>query len=210
MQETRLQSVVVLRSQCIWKVARPCPIRRRLFANQQVRPSRSRRLAQTAMNQTCRYNCAFRCMANWQQLKCPTVVDAFIKAAFAIYLDGRIRSPRGIEIDLNRRTPRLIDRSSKPAAAMIRPSASTSGANGSVLCHGTRACSTLPIMAHVHTAQSPIDSGFPRFPHPANARPRRLLHFANSWHGPVSGFSICALPSSGEEAANPDRFRRRQ
>ncbi len=59
--------------------------------------SRPRPQAPTGPNQVWSYDLFDRC-ANGQQLKCLTVTDEFTKEGLAIDVDGRIRSPRVIEV----------------------------------------------------------------------------------------------------------------
>ena len=49
-------------------------------------------------NQVWSYDFVFDHCANGQQLKCLTVTDEFTKEGLAIDVDGRIRSPRVIEV----------------------------------------------------------------------------------------------------------------
>jgi putative transposase len=49
-------------------------------------------------NQVWSYDFVFDHCANGQQLKCLTVTDEFTKEGLAIHVDGRIRSPRVIEV----------------------------------------------------------------------------------------------------------------
>ena len=49
-------------------------------------------------NQVWSYDFVFDHCANGQQLKCLTVTDEYTKEGLAIYVDGRIRSPRVIEV----------------------------------------------------------------------------------------------------------------
>ena len=59
---------------------------------------RPRPQAPTAPNQVWSYDFVFDRCANGQQLKCLTVTDEFTKQGLAIDVDGRIRSPRVIEV----------------------------------------------------------------------------------------------------------------
>src|SRR5262249_55430219 len=61
-------------------------------------------------NQVWSYDFVFDRCANGQQLKCLTVTDEFTKEGLAIDVDGRIRSPRGIEV-----LSRLISERGAPA-----------------------------------------------------------------------------------------------
>ena len=63
-----------------------------------VAASRPRPQAPTGPNQVWSYDFVFDRCANGQQLKCLTVTDEFTKEGLAIDVDGRIRSPRVIEI----------------------------------------------------------------------------------------------------------------
>ena len=63
-----------------------------------VAASRPRPQAPTGPNQVWSYDFVFDRCANGQQLKCLTVTDEFTKEGLAIDVDGRIRSPRVIEV----------------------------------------------------------------------------------------------------------------
>ena len=63
-----------------------------------VATSRPRPQAPTGANQVWSYDFVFDHCANGQQLKCLTVTDEFTKEGLAIDVDGRIRSPRVIEV----------------------------------------------------------------------------------------------------------------
>ena len=63
-----------------------------------VATSRPRPQAPTGPNQVWSYDFVFDHCANGQQLKCLTVTDEFTKEGLAIDVDGRIRSPRVIEV----------------------------------------------------------------------------------------------------------------
>jgi putative transposase len=63
-----------------------------------VAASRPRPQAPTGPNQVWSYDFVFDRCANSQQLKCLTVTDEFTKEGLAIDVDGRIRSPRVIEV----------------------------------------------------------------------------------------------------------------
>ena len=67
--------------------------RRRLAAAARPRPQ-----APCGANQVWSYDFVFDHCANGQQLKCLTVTDEFTKEGLAIEVDGRIRSPRVIEV----------------------------------------------------------------------------------------------------------------
>ena len=56
------------------------------------------RKAPTGANQVWSYDFVFDWCANGQQLKCLTVTDEWTKEGLAIEVDGRIRSPRVIEV----------------------------------------------------------------------------------------------------------------
>ena len=56
------------------------------------------------------YDFVFDRCANGQQLKCLTVTDEFTKEGLAIDMDGRIRSPRVIEV-----LSRLVSERGAPA-----------------------------------------------------------------------------------------------
>ena len=73
------------------QVARKRPRRR-------AATSRPRPQAPTGANQVWSYDFVFDHCANGQQLKCLTVTDEFTKEGLAIDVDGRIRSPRVIEV----------------------------------------------------------------------------------------------------------------
>jgi putative transposase len=63
-----------------------------------VAASRPRPQTPTGPNQVWSYDFVFDRCANGQQLKCLTVTDEFTKQGLAIDVDGRIRSPRVIEV----------------------------------------------------------------------------------------------------------------
>ena len=63
-----------------------------------VAASRPRPQAPSGRNQVWSYDFVFDHCANGQQLKCLTVTDEFTKEGLAIDVDGRIRSPRVIEV----------------------------------------------------------------------------------------------------------------
>jgi putative transposase len=63
-----------------------------------VAASRPRPQAPSGPNQVWSYDFVFDHCANGQQLKCLTVTDEFTKQGLAIDVDGRIRSPRVIEV----------------------------------------------------------------------------------------------------------------
>jgi putative transposase len=80
----------------LWRVAKLQVPRKR--GRRRVASSRPRPQAPTAMNQVWSYDFVFDGAANGQQLKCLTVTDEFTKEGLAIDVDGRIRSPRVIEV----------------------------------------------------------------------------------------------------------------
>jgi putative transposase len=63
-----------------------------------IAAARPRPQAPTGPNQVWSYDFVFDRCANGQQLKCLTVTDEFTKEGLAIDVDGRIRSPRVIEV----------------------------------------------------------------------------------------------------------------
>ncbi len=63
-----------------------------------VSAARPRPQAPSEPNQVWSYDFVFDHCANGQQLKCLTVTDEFTKEGLAIDVDGRIRSPRVIEV----------------------------------------------------------------------------------------------------------------
>jgi putative transposase len=63
-----------------------------------IATGRPRPLAPTGANQVWSYDFVFDWCANGQQLKCLTVTDEWTKEGLAIEVDGRIRSPRVIEV----------------------------------------------------------------------------------------------------------------
>ncbi len=60
--------------------------------------SRPRLAAPSGPNQVWSYDFVFDACANGQQIKCLTVTDEFTKEGLAIDVDGRIRSPRVVEV----------------------------------------------------------------------------------------------------------------
>jgi putative transposase len=72
--------------------------------------SRPRPQAPSGPNQVWSYDFVFDRCANGQQLKCLTVTDEFTKEGLAIDVDGRIRSPRVIEV-----LSRLVSERGAPA-----------------------------------------------------------------------------------------------
>ncbi len=80
----------------LWRLAQlqvPRKRRRRRVASSRPRPQ-----TPTVMNQVWSYDFVFDRSANGQQLKCLTVTDEFTKEGLAIDVDGRIRSPRVIDV----------------------------------------------------------------------------------------------------------------
>lgn len=75
-----------------------------------VAAARPRPQTPTGPNQVWSYDFVFDRCANGQQLKCLTVTDEFTKQGLAIDVDGRIRSPRVIEV-----LSRLISERGAPA-----------------------------------------------------------------------------------------------
>jgi putative transposase len=80
----------------LWCLAKLQVPRKR--GRKRVASSRPRPHASTAMNHVWRYDFVFDRSANGHQLKCLTVTDEFTKEGLAIDVDGRIRSPRVIEV----------------------------------------------------------------------------------------------------------------
>jgi putative transposase len=75
-----------------------------------VAAARPRPQAPCGPNQVWSYDFVFDHCANGQQLKCLTVTDEFTKEGLAIDVDGRIRSPRVIEV-----LARLVSERGAPA-----------------------------------------------------------------------------------------------
>ena len=73
--------------------------------------ARLRPQAPCSPNQVWSYDFVFDHCANGKQLKCLTVTDEFTKEGLAIDVDGRIRSPRVIEV-LSRLVRKLARRPS--------------------------------------------------------------------------------------------------
>jgi putative transposase len=67
-------------------------------ARKRVAAARPRPQAPSGPNQVWSYDFVFDRCANGQQLKCLTVTEEFTKQGLAIDVDGRIRSPRVIEV----------------------------------------------------------------------------------------------------------------
>jgi putative transposase len=84
------------RSYRLWRAAGLQLPRRR--PRKRVAAVRSRPQAPCGSNQVWSYDFIFDHCANGQQLKCLTVTDEFTKEGLAIDVDGRIRSPRVIEV----------------------------------------------------------------------------------------------------------------
>jgi putative transposase len=74
------------------------------------RVAASRPQAPTGLNQVWSYDFVSDRCANGQPLKCLTVTDEFAKLGLAIDVDGRIRSPRVIEV-----LSRLVSERGAPA-----------------------------------------------------------------------------------------------
>ena len=80
----------------LWRVAGLQVPRKR--PRKRVAAARPRPQAPCGPNQVWSYDFVFDHCANGQQLKCLTVTDEFTKEGLAIDVDGRIRSPRVIEV----------------------------------------------------------------------------------------------------------------
>jgi putative transposase len=80
----------------LWQVAGLQVPRKR--SRKRVAAARPRPQAPSGPNQVWSYDFVFDRCANGQQLKCLTVTDEFTKEGLAIDVDGRIRSPRVIEV----------------------------------------------------------------------------------------------------------------
>ena len=80
----------------LWRQARLQVPRKR--SRKRVATGRPRPHATTGANQVWSYDFVFDWCANGQQLKCLTVTDEWTKEGLAIEVDGRIRSPRVIEV----------------------------------------------------------------------------------------------------------------
>jgi putative transposase len=80
----------------LWREAKLQLPRRR--PRKRVSGARPRPVAPIGPNQVWSYDFVFDACANGQQLKCLTVTDEFTKEGLAIDVDGRIRSPRVIEV----------------------------------------------------------------------------------------------------------------
>jgi putative transposase len=84
------------RAHRLWRVAGLQVPRKR--PRKRVAAARPRPQAPSGPNQVWSYDFVFDHCANGQQLKCLTVTDEFTKEGLAIEVDGRIRSPRVIEV----------------------------------------------------------------------------------------------------------------
>ena len=84
------------RAHRLWRAARLQVPRKR--PRKRVASARPRPQAPCGPNQVWSYDFVFDHCANGQQLKCLTVTDEFTKEGLAIEVDGRIRSPRVIEV----------------------------------------------------------------------------------------------------------------
>jgi putative transposase len=84
------------RAHRLWQVAGLQVPRKR--PRKRVAAARPRPQAPCGPNQVWSYDFVFDYCANGQQLKCLTVTDEFTKEGLAIEVDGRIRSPRVIEV----------------------------------------------------------------------------------------------------------------
>ena len=80
----------------LWRAARLQVPRKR--PRKRVAAVRPRPQAPLGPNQVWSYDFVFDRCANGQQLKCLTVTDEFTKEGLAIDVDGRIRSPRVIDV----------------------------------------------------------------------------------------------------------------
>src|SRR6202041_3097207 len=80
----------------LWRAAGLQLARRR--ARKGVARPRPRPQVPHGPNQAWSYGFVFDHCANGQQLKCLTVTDEFTKEGLAIEVDGRMRSPRVIEV----------------------------------------------------------------------------------------------------------------
>jgi putative transposase len=92
----------------LWRAAGLQLPRRR--PRKRVTAMRPRPKVPTGPNQVWSYDFVFDRCANGQQLKCLTVTDEFTKEGLAIDVDGRIRSPRVIEV-----LSRLVSERGAPA-----------------------------------------------------------------------------------------------
>jgi putative transposase len=86
----------IARAHRLWQAAGLQVPRKR--PRKRVAAARPHPQAPTGPNQVWSYDFVFDRCANGQQLKCLTVTDEFTKQGLAIDVDGRIRSPRVIEV----------------------------------------------------------------------------------------------------------------
>jgi putative transposase len=84
------------RAHRLWRRAKLQVPRKR--PRKRIATGRPRPNAPTGANQVWSYDFVFDWCANGQQLKCLTVTDEWTKEGLAIEVDGRIRSPRVIEV----------------------------------------------------------------------------------------------------------------
>ena len=98
----------VARAHRLWQAAGLQVPRKR--PRKRVAVARPRPQTPTGPNQVWSYDFVFDRCANGQQLKCLTVTDEFTKQGLAIDVDGRIRSPRVIEV-----LSRLVSERGAPA-----------------------------------------------------------------------------------------------
>ena len=84
------------RAHRLWRLAKLQVPRKR--PRKRIATGRPRPQAPTGANQVWSYDFVFDWCANGQQLKCLTVTDEWTKEGLAIEVDGRIRSPRVIEV----------------------------------------------------------------------------------------------------------------
>lgn len=80
----------------LWRAAKLQVPRKR--PRKRIATGRPRPQAPTGANQVWSYDFVFDWCANGQQLKCLTVTDEWTKEGLAIEVDGRIRSPRVIDV----------------------------------------------------------------------------------------------------------------
>jgi putative transposase len=102
------QRMGVARAQRLWQAAGLQVPRKR--PRKRVAAARPRPQTPTGLNQVWSYDFVFDRCASGQQLKCLTVTDEFTKQGLAIDVDGRIRSPRVIEV-----LSRLVSERGAPA-----------------------------------------------------------------------------------------------
>jgi putative transposase len=98
----------VARAHRLWQAAGLQVPRKR--PRKRVAAARARPQTPTGPHQVWSYDFVFDRCANGQQLKCLTVTDEFTKEGLAIDVDGRIRSPRVIEV-----LSRLVSERGAPA-----------------------------------------------------------------------------------------------